>query len=155
MVKKKKLVNGKKKRWEIRWQEGKTINLSKAMMFSDNSPSPLSLVLTCTVHISIYRFECMHCLQTHRIKNNTTNNNSGIKYNKNYICVQTLLRLLLRKTLVIKLGLKCLLKWLEHWLTFLIANGHEFNRAGAAEENARSPRFILDLNLGVLSNVPI
>lgn len=71
------------------------------------------------------------------------------------MCTKTATIVTVRKTVVNKLGLKFLLKWLEHWLTFLIANGHEFNRAGAAEENARSPRVILDLNLGVLSNVPI
>ena len=41
------------------------------------------------------------------------------------------------------------------WSTFLIANGNEFHRAGAAEENARSPKILLDLNLGVHSNVPL
>ena len=39
------------------------------------------------------------------------------------------------------------------WSTFLIADGNEFHRAGAAEEiNARSPN---DLNLGVHGNVPL
>jgi len=34
-----------------------------------------------------------------------------------------------------------------------IANGNEFHRAGAAEENAWSPRVLLDLDLGMHSNI--
>lgn len=45
--------------------------------------------------------------------------------------------------------------FLNNWSTFLITKGNEFHRAGATEENARSPNVLLDLNLGVHSNVPL
>ena len=53
------------------------------------------------------------------------------------------------------MGLKFLLKWLDRLVNipFLIAKGNEFHRMRATEENARSPDVLLDLNLGVHSNV--
>ena len=58
------------------------------------------------------------------------------------------------KTLVNKWVLTFFLNDSIDWSTFLIANGNEFRRAGAAEENAPSPKVHSDLNLGVHSNVP-
>ena len=59
------------------------------------------------------------------------------------------------KTLANKWVLSFFLNDSTAWSTFLIANGNEFHRAGAAEENAPSPKVLLDLDLGVHSNVPL
>ena len=59
------------------------------------------------------------------------------------------------KTLANKWVLSFFLNDSTDWSTFLIANGNEFHRAGAAEENARSPKVLLDLDLGVHNNVPL
>ena len=69
-----------------------------------------------------------------------------------YKCVQNCYSV---KTLADKWVLSFFLNGSTDWSTFLIANGNEFHRAGAAEENARSPKVLLDLDLGVHSNVPL
>ena len=53
------------------------------------------------------------------------------------------------------MGLKFLLKWLDTLVNIPNCEGNEFHRAGAAEENARFPKVLLDLDLGVHSNVPL
>ena len=50
------------------------------------------------------------------------------------------------KTSVNKWVLSFFLNVSIDWSTFQIANGNEFHRAGAAEENARSLKVLLDLN---------
>ena len=63
-----------------------------------------------------------------------------------YKCVQNCYNSYSVKTL----ANKCVLSFFStDWSTFLIANGNEFHRAGAAEENSRSPKVLLDLDLGV------
>ena len=73
----------------------------------------------------------------------------------NYKCVQNCYNCYSVKTLANKWVLSFFLNGSTDWSTFLIANGNEFHRAGAAEENARLPKVLLDLDLGVHSNVPL
>ena len=72
-----------------------------------------------------------------------------------YKCVQNCYNSYSVKSLANKCVLSFFLNGSTHWSTFLNANGNEFLRAGAAEENARLPKVLLDLDLGVHSNVPL